>query len=396
MSDPVTNVEIEDVLSSIRKLVAEDVRTPPVARRPEKPGRLILTAAQRVRDEEPEGAGSKEPVLLTQPILPKDAEPAELDIDEIPGDARLADFGEVEGAFPDIDTLDTPEETAPEDVDDQAWSDEAEPEGQAEETAEAEPVEDVEPEAKVEDSRGDLNRMIEEEVSAALAEAEPASNDDEDDDTAWLVDDPEDGDWIEEEEPVAEAELPQEDAWQDDDEPVEAQTVEEPPVFDDQPEEAAIDPTPAPPLTLEDKVAALGRLVARGSQEFEEERDRPDADELSAISEPMSWPEAPYEAVEKEPVAEGSNVLHAPDAWPKPQAEEPAATQAMPALPERNTAVLSDDMGALEIDEETLRQMVGEIVRQELQGALGERITRNVRKLVRREIHRMLISQDFE
>ena len=48
------------------------------------------------------------------------------------------------------------------------------------------------------------------------------------------------------------------------------------------------------------------------------------------------------------------------------------------------------------LDEETLRDMVSEIVRQELQGALGERITRNVRKLVRREIHRALASQDLE
>lgn len=48
------------------------------------------------------------------------------------------------------------------------------------------------------------------------------------------------------------------------------------------------------------------------------------------------------------------------------------------------------------IDEDTLRDMVSEIVRQELQGTLGERITRNVRKLVRREIHRALTSQDFD
>jgi hypothetical protein len=40
--------------------------------------------------------------------------------------------------------------------------------------------------------------------------------------------------------------------------------------------------------------------------------------------------------------------------------------------------------------------MVTDIVRQELQGALGERITRNVRKLVRREIYRVLNSQEFE
>ncbi|MET4130372.1 hypothetical protein [Roseovarius sp. MBR-6] len=48
------------------------------------------------------------------------------------------------------------------------------------------------------------------------------------------------------------------------------------------------------------------------------------------------------------------------------------------------------------IDEEALRDLVAEIVRQELMGTLGERITRNVRKLVRREIHRALTSQDFD
>jgi len=48
------------------------------------------------------------------------------------------------------------------------------------------------------------------------------------------------------------------------------------------------------------------------------------------------------------------------------------------------------------LDEETLRELVTDIVRQELQGALGERITRNVRKLVRREIHRALTSHDLQ
>lgn len=47
------------------------------------------------------------------------------------------------------------------------------------------------------------------------------------------------------------------------------------------------------------------------------------------------------------------------------------------------------------LDEEALRALVSEIVREELQGALGERITRNVRKLVRREINRVLASRDF-
>jgi len=48
------------------------------------------------------------------------------------------------------------------------------------------------------------------------------------------------------------------------------------------------------------------------------------------------------------------------------------------------------------VDEEMLRQMVVEIVRDELQGKLGERITRNVRKMVRREIHRVITTQEFD
>ena len=52
--------------------------------------------------------------------------------------------------------------------------------------------------------------------------------------------------------------------------------------------------------------------------------------------------------------------------------------------------------GRMNIWKEMLRDLVSEIVRTELQGALGERITRNVRKLVRREIHRALTSQDLE
>lgn len=59
-----------------------------------------------------------------------------------------------------------------------------------------------------------------------------------------------------------------------------------------------------------------------------------------------------------------------------------------------------DDPGLLDddlmLDEETLRDLVSEIVREELQGALGERITRNVRKLVRREIARALATRDFD
>lgn len=47
-------------------------------------------------------------------------------------------------------------------------------------------------------------------------------------------------------------------------------------------------------------------------------------------------------------------------------------------------------------DEEVLRDLVRDLIREELAGALGERITRNVRKLVRTEIARAMSLRDFE
>ena len=45
------------------------------------------------------------------------------------------------------------------------------------------------------------------------------------------------------------------------------------------------------------------------------------------------------------------------------------------------------------LDEESLRDLINGIVREELQGELGERINRNLRKLIRREIASILEEQ---
>lgn len=50
--------------------------------------------------------------------------------------------------------------------------------------------------------------------------------------------------------------------------------------------------------------------------------------------------------------------------------------------------------GPLEVEDDRLRAMVQTVIREELQGELGERITRNIRKLVRAEIHRALLARD--
>jgi len=57
--------------------------------------------------------------------------------------------------------------------------------------------------------------------------------------------------------------------------------------------------------------------------------------------------------------------------------------------------MFEDDRDETVLDEEMLRDLVAELVREELQGALGERITRNVRKLVRAEVQRALAARDL-
>ena len=52
--------------------------------------------------------------------------------------------------------------------------------------------------------------------------------------------------------------------------------------------------------------------------------------------------------------------------------------------------------GPSPVDDEALREMIAQVVREELAGELGERITRNVRKLVRREIRQIMASGDYD
>ena len=356
MTNPVSNVEIEDVLSSIRKLVADEKRAAPAVPKP-APDKLVLTPAQRVKVPESgnaPGQSGRDPVLLTDPLTP--AEPvADPSLEDIPRDARLSEFGAVDGLFPDIDEVET--------------GDAADAEtGRGDEAGD-------------DAARLDLGRMIEEEVAAALAGTDAVSHSEaerDEGDDLW----PEDGDA----------------AW-DDPEEEETGLVDTGALALDEDDTASTDDrelsatvAKVPPMTLEDKVAALGRLVARGKNDFEEERDTVQDDDIAAVVEPMTWPDpAPFdEMVEPEPEA-GSNVVRSEGIWPAANAPEEA-------LPDSETPSDASETAdpSFPVDKDMLRDMVVEIVRTELQGALGERITRNVRKLVRREIHRILISQEFD
>ncbi|MBQ2260797.1 MAG: hypothetical protein II336_05460 [Loktanella sp.] len=59
------------------------------------------------------------------------------------------------------------------------------------------------------------------------------------------------------------------------------------------------------------------------------------------------------------------------------------------------TDIVMQDIGG-QPDDAVLRDAVLRVLREELAGDMGERITRNVRKLVRREINRVLAARDFD
>ena len=73
----------------------------------------------------------------------------------------------------------------------------------------------------------------------------------------------------------------------------------------------------------------------------------------------------------------------------EPSNEVPASTD--PMVGDAAAAAVLENIS----DEEVLRLLVGRLMREELQGKLGERITQNVRKLVRREVMRALESRDL-
>jgi hypothetical protein len=86
------------------------------------------------------------------------------------------------------------------------------------------------------------------------------------------------------------------------------------------------------------------------------------------------------------PPADEPAFRHAPAAGPGPAAGGAAA--------EGDEAALRAFAGRMSVDEAALRQIVAQVIQQELRGSLGERITHNLRKLVRREILRALSEND--
>lgn len=367
MSDPVKNVEIEDVLSSIRRLVSEENRAEPVRKAPEPApdGRLVLTPALRVADPPAMPERAKDPASVAEEddlaTAPEETAPA-LDAESAPWSdpgATLYAAAELSGAdAPDSQDEDGDTALAP-DMDE--LSDDADDEGADDAPDEArDAVADATPEEPLDDAWQDADAAehMAEEAWTASDEADQAVDDAAETDTD-------------------DAELPE---WQ-------AEEIDQPAAEQD-----------TRPLT--ERIAELEQRISETNEEWEPDGTGTD-DNAGTEVETMQWQDhvddddADSDTPEEDEVAQAAH-----DTFPR--AVDPGRYMDPEEISdEGDESFDADDIGVLSsddtfLDEESLRELVADIVRQELQGALGERITRNVRKLVRREIHRALTAQELE
>ncbi|MBF9049270.1 hypothetical protein GTA62_02470 [Roseobacter sp. HKCCD9010] len=349
MSDPAKSEAIEDVLSSIRRLVSEnhpatESKAAPVegAEAPaDAEGKLVLTPALRIADpddpwrpisvseetddhDDPETAVDDDSSTdMSEDEIADDSDPEAAAADEAAAEA----IAEIEAAVAETDG--GPEEAAVEpgpfepEQGDNDWPD----------ATSGDAALDI---AALRQARkGEPDQ--DEGALEVEAPAEVAEDDDAGGEAAELAEDHADSD-----EPAAEDHDLQEQAEQNADETdwSEPESLDEPVEAE---EHAEAEPDTAPMFS---RTAARDRVVDLGAQ----------------LKEPSG--EDGLEDVED-------------------LGEEPGLF----TFPEQ---------AATEIDEEVLREIVAEVVREEMQGILGQRITRNVRKMVRREIRMALAAEELE
>jgi hypothetical protein len=355
MSERLSSVEIEDVLSSIRRLVSDDLRpgakpaeaaAPAAADTPAATpaatpvagagvGKLVLTPAHRIAPEAEAEAGSDSApssrATAFQSIrslrqdeatsMPASAFDAEEDMDLPPA---------AQGGKHDWFDFAAPEDGAPAPAaSDAAMAEErAAPEMTGEDAAEVDWAAPGAPDDVLpgETGRDEGSVLGMPEAEDAEAQAERAGPDLAED---WLIEDATAAD------PSEEAEMPHPETPSDRAEAAQAAALEPESV------EAALDEAALSDDTLPE--------------------DEPGAED---------WADAAEAEIRRE-------------------LEQEAETSAFARFDEV-------DHDERPFDEEMLRDLVRDIIREELQGALGERITRNVRKLVRAEIARALAVRDFE
>ncbi len=313
MAGPLSSEEIEDVVSSVRRLVSNEQR---VLTRDLNAERLVLTSAYRVVPE----TSPLSPLMLDAPLVDAPPEPAP-EAAPVAADV-VEDVSAPEATDPLEDSLAQalavdvqPELTG--EVDDQASP--SRPAATMTDTVEGEWEDEIWAEPG-QVSLGEVALAAEEAEVLTAAEPEAAETD------------------------VLGGDAPSDDAssaWVD-------------------------EPIPFVPLRRRAEDLAA-RLAAGGVVE-------PPA----AAPDPESPDPVPADQPSAQVAADGT-AAPAPDA-------SPVATDLYDA----------DGVPLAVLDETALNEIVRQVLRAELQGELGERITRNVRKLVRAEINRALLARDLD
>lgn len=390
MSDPAkTPEEIEDVLASIRRLVSdhssgpdgtmqphdavsETVVEPEAAQAPAQPEALVLTPSFRVTDpedpwvpvavSEPETETVPEPVVvatvpvevdedLVAELLTAQAAPSEQDADWQPDDrmVRFDAVGEEAGEADEPTAEDWPD--APEEgPTEEEIADLIRLDGTAGGAAdfESETGDDNWPESGAEAALLTLVARREPAVEQAEAVATEAE------DTLVMTED--DG----------------------------ADAVED---------EAEVEPEDAAP----------GDEPHDDSDHSEPSEDEAVGDDDSAAALQSEEQEDPQQNLNDEAGAEDSGDAHVTPIFSRRNAEnatesttEDAGDAPVEDLGDTPSPFTFPETEDGVLDEETLREIIVDVVREELQGVLGQRITRNVRKMVRREIRLALAAEDLE
>ena len=391
MSEPVSNAEVEDVLSSIRRLVSEDKRPLQSSNSaPERAEPLVAPPKSAAPEADAEiSAPAPDPSVASGDFAPHVPQQPTASADKAAGDPSPKERPFFSARKP----ITPPREKAPETAADRLVL------TQALRVATSDGKDRPQPTASQE---------VEEKAGPEIS---PFDYD-------MLHDDPAD---LHAEDYAAPEDAPA----QPEADPSAQDSREEPPVAEpDQPFASARFTHTEPPKAerkLSDKIAALETAIGQISDNWEP--DSPGDDDYSGTEPPaMAWEDDVEDDVEApQPEASQSEAPQpeAPRTEAEPEASEaPAFRRPTPEIEEqvrrfadsgprapepapRPAEAAPDAAGGLGVedqflDEEALRDLVTEIVRAELQGALGERITRNVRKLVRREIHRAMTAQDLE
>lgn len=414
MSEPGKTLEIEDVLSSIRRLVSQDTVTPRAASAPPRPAPLsaeaqclVLTPALRVETgEEAEEPASVE-AAEDAPEAFDEAPFAEDVAEEVEPTAEVVEFSSEMPAETSAEIEDAvePEMPAEAAISEPGMS-ETEALLRAAESALADSgvvledagmalggtLEDDTEEAEAETLGDELARLestiaeMEAAVTGSEVEFEPEEGDRfEAEGAAPLVDLPENFDA----EAFIEAAVSSEPAAEE----AEEGTAEE--------ETLSMAARFGSPAEIDEaEFVDEAPLAVAGTEGAEAGDVDPDLQDASWAGPDagMDWAEAAISLAQPKTARR----LHLSDA------EEPAhrpeirrsSYEDMRAEFERDsdfdTEVAGQTCDEPLIDEETLRAMVAQMIREELRGTLGERITSNVRRLVRREIQRALMGQDFD